>query len=696
MSIFDYHPDIPKPRKPIKAERRNIKLAPANSAGSDSFRWLHQKTNYLMEMMKFFPDFENLGYANRTEDDADAATMWDQYGIVADHENAAVNRYEIIDRVSWLAALGSAEARNIIDEIFYNDDKGLLFFKIDLNDWVTEKRITAEENTELCENLNELYSEKFAEKENLPGYFGNIERDLKASGVPYGYGCADKYEEIHFTPNAGDFNHIDSEKGEFSTAGLFDPTETTLADISAGRWAEVKNLLSGENRSYYEIAMDNEGNLPDCSNKEAYLLMIGMLESRTRVWLTMEELFGAFNETDDQKRIAIIDAWVSDIENDLNPENITLLSLFLDSQESFINRISAFYGAGADKYLSYEDKQRIPNFFENLKIKVATYREELQAAGADAEVAELDKLWGLWIAPSEDTEAYPNYKTYDWATTPGNVLLAEENPDESSRQVVEQLKGLLPAEYKGLREVEVKMLRANGDVFAGNPYDHIWGTHIRGIFAGLIDKYVGQALAISITNRRSSKRYKVEKEKYEQEIWDKLMWEKAQKKAESKRHQERIKRENKVKASTKKQQAKLKKMMAQALAKRKVQKKSQARRMKAKMKIHGKQASKRLLKMVGKSLSASKKGSKKMSAKALSRRKQALKRIFGQADKKSAAARRKTNKTFSSRQKTQAAKKRSVQSQKSNRSRSRLVQSSKKASKQRSNSMKKKKARNKD
>ncbi|MBU0579874.1 MAG: hypothetical protein KKA19_01750, partial [Candidatus Margulisbacteria bacterium] len=592
-------PDIPQPRKPVKLSRREVRLAPTDPKNSVHFKWLHQKTNYMLEMMKFFPDFENLGYAGRTEDDEDALEMWDQYGEVATDE----------------------------------------------------------------------------ETENLPGHFGNVKRDT-LNGVPYGYGMGEKFEEVHFTPNAGEFNHIDAEKGGFAGVDLLDCEQTTLANISSELWEKVKNSLNTENRSYYEIAMDNNGSLADYSAEDAYLLMVGMLESRTRVWLTMEELFGSFNEADDQKRIEIIDSWVSAIEDNLNPENIALFSVFLDSQESFINRLSAFYGGGTDAYLSYEDNQRIPNFYENLKTKVEAYRQELANAGQMGKVQELDELWNLWVAPTEDPEAYPNYQGYDWATTPGNIL-AQDDQTQESYQVVDQIKGLLPVEYKGLRDVEVKIRRPDGSTFVGNPYDHIWGTHIKGVFQNLIDKYINASLTASIISRRKAQDYKAQKEEYDNKVWDRLMWEKAMKIMQAKKQREQAMQAQKVKAQNAKMNQELKKVVAQALAKKNAEKKQESIKTREKIKVHGKEVVKKAMQKVVKGLKASKQSSKKLSGKALAAKKKAYQKIFGDAQKRMIATQRKRNAKFYSRQKTQVSQRRAVEKKRSEQVRAKMQKKNK-------------------
>jgi hypothetical protein len=64
---------IQKPRKPLQADKTVINYSYTSSANLD------KKTNYLMEMLKFLPDYERKGFAlEATEDD------YNQYGKMAD------------------------------------------------------------------------------------------------------------------------------------------------------------------------------------------------------------------------------------------------------------------------------------------------------------------------------------------------------------------------------------------------------------------------------------------------------------------------------------------------------------------------------------------------------------------------------------------------------------------------------------
>jgi hypothetical protein len=598
MSLFSNYADIPKPKKSMHVDKKKVKLSPDEMNDVEAFKWLHQKTNYLTEMMKFFPDMENQEYGTHTEDDDEILEMMKQYGSVAET----------------------------------------------------------------------------AEAENTPGHFGHVKRDFSEQGLARGYGMGDSYEEVDLNPEAGEFEHIDAEIGGFEDVEVYDPKESSLAGMSAELWSEVQECLAKENRSYYEIAMDNNGELTEYSNKEAYLLMSGMLESRTRVWLTMEELFGSFNETDDQKRIAVIDSWVAMAEKGLDPQNIALLSLFLDTQESFINRISAFYGAGTGGYLSYEDKERIPNFYNKLQEKVQAYRFELESSGKMAEVAELDELWETWTAPADDQDAYPHYDRYSWATTPGNIL-ANENSEEDERQVAYQTKGLEPSEYKGLRSAEVEIEQPDGSIIIGNPYDQIWGTHIQGVFTKLVDKYVAKNLIASIFNRRKNKNYAKKKEEYEQKIWDRMLWEKAMAKASAKKKTQRAKTENKIKASTRKQKIQSEKLLKQALAKKRAAMKQAVGKTRSKIGASRRAASRGVQKLAGKGRAASKSSMKKLagkiknsmsqankaSAKFAKRARGASKKAASGMQRKVKAAVKSQNKAFGGMQKKSAARNKTTQ-----------------------------------
>ncbi len=530
------------------------------------------------------------------------------------------------------------------------------------------------EDDEDVKNEWDSYGEiaRTSEEESTVGHYGNVVRDLQADGNPYGYGALQSYEEIDLLSEAGDFNHIDAEKGGFKSTLLFDAEKSSMSNISAGLWEETKAFLKGQNKSYYEIAMEHGGNLSDLSDKDAFLLMVGMLESRTRVWLTMEELFGKFDETDDQKRIAIIDGWVAAAENELNPENISLLSVFLDTQESFTNRLAGFYG-DTSAYMSLEDTERTSAFFEALQAKVMSYADSLGATDAGDEVRE---LWDEWVAPAEDPDAYPSYAGYDWSTTPGNILMQEDGTE--SEQVVDQTKGLLASEYKGLRKVSKSIKGPDGTVFQGNPYDQIWGTHIRGVFQRLIDTYIGENLSISISNRRKNLEFQEKQEEYDQKIWDERQTEKYQEKMKAQRKAETEKAEMKQKASTKKADQEQRAAITQALAKKKIEKQSQERSLQQKMKVSGKASAQQTSKRLTQGFKATKTQLSNNSKQSLERNKKAFQKVFGDAQKRVQSSSKQNAKKFSVAQSQKSTQRRSTQSAQYNQTLAKMVQQNKK------------------
>ncbi|GBR75186.1 hypothetical protein NO1_2219, partial [Candidatus Termititenax aidoneus] len=73
-NLMESYSFIQKPRKPMQADRTTIDYSYASSASLD------KKTNYLMEMLKFLPNYERKGFAlEETADD------YDQYGKMADN-----------------------------------------------------------------------------------------------------------------------------------------------------------------------------------------------------------------------------------------------------------------------------------------------------------------------------------------------------------------------------------------------------------------------------------------------------------------------------------------------------------------------------------------------------------------------------------------------------------------------------------
>jgi len=213
---------------------------------------------------------------------------------------------------------------------------------------------------------------------------------------------------LEFYDKAGDYDHIkDSVENE--------PEQPVEELIDNDLWSKVQDSLKNEKRNYYELMMEG---IDDKTPEEAFYLMTGMLESRTRILSLFEEMFGGAELSDEQK-IAKFDEFIAQFEDKIDNKKLGVLEFALDTKQSFFSRILPMFGQSAEFYQSGDDQAQAGKFFNQLSEKVATYIgiEDFESL-TDEQIAQLPKakkdailLWDSWLNPqniSAEQNVNPN------------------------------------------------------------------------------------------------------------------------------------------------------------------------------------------------------------------------------------------------------------------------------------------------
>lgn len=351
---------MPRPRKGLVAEGADLNNY---YSGDDTLNLL---VNFGLEMMKFFPALEQLSYAGRmTPEDMEKDESYELWHGKGDDGKATKVTYE------WLEAFNQYTLNGKTNEATIKESE--------LNGW-----------DELHENGHHTIDDGFGNRQNWisgmhhrTGSFGNFGSQ---GGLSAGGGAGSAYKNIDFLAEGNEWNHIRSktkQKKYVKAEALSDNTKLTLQatgrsilfgtygqsklsaadddrlqEISGLRgvtsWTSVQNILNntklyGTNYagdhgalSYYDIVM--QGTYKNLDADEGFLLIAAMYESRARAWEAMRQIFGPVTAThSDADMIEAAQRFIAERVPYRDSHAIGFLSLFLETQHSFLNRCSAFY-----------------------------------------------------------------------------------------------------------------------------------------------------------------------------------------------------------------------------------------------------------------------------------------------------------------------------------------------------------------
>jgi hypothetical protein len=278
--------------------------------------------------------------------------------------------------------------------------------------------------------------------------FGSVSRSLQ-NGAPRAMDQIKKVVglQIENDDTMGDFEHI-----EGVTAKTSVPVNPL---ISEDLWADAQKYLKTQKESYYELMMKN--NLEKKDPEEAFYIMIGMLESRTRVWDTMADVFGKPGQSEEERQ-ETFNAWLKKWQGQLDDGQIGFMQFFLDTQQSFISHIMPMYGGSNEDTKSSKDQEAAQAFFDTLSEKVREYTgiSDLTTV-TDEQLAELPedkataiRLWNAWLNPEYITSVTQNVDplTEAWSKQPAKAINEDIDTLANSNLAANTISSRRKDEYK--------------------------------------------------------------------------------------------------------------------------------------------------------------------------------------------------------------------------------------------------------
>jgi hypothetical protein len=365
---------LPRPRRALVPSGSSLSSFDSKSPTLD------QDCNFALEMLKFLPKTEVLGYAGKktaAPGSPDAKAI--QHGHYDANGNGNANGtpqndwvtkdyYDAFDQYGISAGatdssgaaltLAAVEGLSTSDDQNYNRDKNIKVSDLDFNH---DGKVTNSELLQEYDSLNpsgdglkDWDTILAAGKHHRSGTFGSFGNDtiggVAGDGMLAGFSNIDAIQ----SSSADNWNHIGKSVGNYDMA--YDPTVQAALQKNGLSWDDVENLLNTNpllaGKSYYEIVMD--GNYSSLSTRDAFLLTCAMDESRYRAWKGMTDMFGSVNDTrNDQAMIASINKYVKSLNSSVDHHSISLVPFFLYIQHSFTNQVTNYYEHG----LEYNNKE---------------------------------------------------------------------------------------------------------------------------------------------------------------------------------------------------------------------------------------------------------------------------------------------------------------------------------------------------
>lgn len=465
-----------KPNRPLRVDRRAVdKFHNFNGESLDAYKWVSEKMNFLFELLKFLPAFENSLYAG-------------------DFETAE----ELTDRarVDWEG-----------DGLDWKEDYAGKFKGTD--------------------GKNPGYSG-----------FGSVHRagsPFYDSNIYWGFLSGMGFQNLNYRPGASEWSHF-KDPADAPPGESYDGLQMILGGTTDYRnlWGSIQSTLSSKfgNKSYYEIVMHKNG-LGSLSDKQAFSLVAAMWESRRRFYSAMTEIYGDWrNIGNDQAMINALESWANDPARGAgaDPHNVYALRLFLECQHSALHQLAKFFQPGYYSYYSILDASRFEYFeTEIVEGKAEAYRDKLE--GDLAEVA--------WNGDDDDDylipylrkliSIYDDFRSTDFNRFPQSMLtLGSGYRGEYGTTGWDKTmgnNGPNPKSWNRWYSVSAQFNDLNASTLRyGHYYENVWGIHAIGRMAKFSDKDVGMNIAIGVINRMHFRQYKQAKKKY-YEIKHELKWE---------------------------------------------------------------------------------------------------------------------------------------------------------------------------
>ncbi|MBI5399358.1 hypothetical protein HZB07_01895 [Candidatus Saganbacteria bacterium] len=337
---------------------------------------LKRLANFGLEMMKFLPRFEQKMYSTNV-----AALPAGDSGVTFAHgrtsSTVSSQWWEAFNEEGFSSA---EEARTA----FRTSGIGLSEDVIrDIHDENGDTRYTNADTIIWAERHPELMSsgdpDGFARFRRQPTWIAGQHHRTGETGMIDGQGQGTAFRNLDFETEAAEWNHIrQKDSTNLDSLANFVGEQAYFINDPSGRvgnflgaigsnWQQVKDLLENNpnlrGKSFYQIVINRS--YQSLSSRDATLLVAAMYESRERAWAMMTEIFGAVNQTrDDRSMMTNIDRFINSSNPAANHHALSLFTMFLPIIHSAINRMTTFYerqkGDGSE--LSILDRERFWEF----------------------------------------------------------------------------------------------------------------------------------------------------------------------------------------------------------------------------------------------------------------------------------------------------------------------------------------------
>ncbi len=356
-------------------------------------------------------------------------------------------------------------------------------------------------------------------------------------------------DDFDFFASATQYDHFQDETMKHSTAVAQLPDlraklslETiSRAGLSGSIFKRINDRFDSTNKNFNELIKDYAANPDTLTKEDSFLLLGAMLESRTRLYAGMKDLFGDPNETDDKKRIQSMKSWLE--SPTLDKDTKRLFFVYLTEFQNVYNRLSTLINPALSEMPDSTEKSQMTDFRSSLMSKLDAYQTDLQnciaGAGnlpmsqADAQ-AELDTLTNIkkeWESPTLDGTG--------WTTQKGNRLLSNDLT-KPLVSVNDTIQSLTPSELKGNSGAIQEMVDANNQRITGKAHDHMWSVYAAGEMRKSFDRVVTDSVRVGAVNRDQYNEYVKKMEDYEDKIAEEKEIEFQEKKLDKKKEVERL------------------------------------------------------------------------------------------------------------------------------------------------------------
>ncbi|MFH1428763.1 MAG: hypothetical protein ABIH39_03360, partial [Candidatus Margulisiibacteriota bacterium] len=353
---------IPKPRRPVKADRLKQEIYKHCGESQESFEWGAKNVNFLMEVMKFMPrnlreSFSGLNPENAIEADylsLDDNTVISSTGkrIAPESDNSAgasVSCSTFADIHHYKSMWGAA---------FPGINSGRAYQNVNFNPMITE--------------FNHIKAESLKDKEDNEVLSANTCSDLDEidifSSTPNNYKAASAYNGRNLTIHGQAFGAraSNTEKsfsanysggiGNLINNDLFNKSMATVKDYT--NMSQYGYIETGHNKdiscqfnNYWDIAINRRYDDFDSSEttkgEHAFGLMASMIESRRRYIGAMSEIFGdTVDIFNDQAMIQHMEDWITDEKRGgrLSPHTASMYMMFFQGQIILHRHFYPFFG----------------------------------------------------------------------------------------------------------------------------------------------------------------------------------------------------------------------------------------------------------------------------------------------------------------------------------------------------------------